>query len=176
MPIVLPSQVEVHIEGSRVTVKGPRGELTRDFSPEMTIQLGDGRITVSRPSDRPQHRSLHGLSRSLLANMVTGVSDGFTKMLELQGVGYRAQMQGPKLILQVGYSKPVEVDPPEGITLVVEGTNRVLVQGINRELVGQMAANIRKVRPPEPYKGKGIRYQGEKVRRKAGKAGKAGKR
>jgi len=176
MPIVLPSQVEVHIEGSRVTVKGPRGELTRDFSPEMTIQLGDGRITVSRPSDRPQHRSLHGLSRSLLANMVTGVSDGFTKMLELQGVGYRAQMKGPKLILQVGYSKPVEVDPPEGITLVVEGTNRVLVQGINRELVGQMAANIRKVRPPEPYKGKGIRYQGEKVRRKAGKAGKAGKR
>jgi large subunit ribosomal protein L6 len=176
MPIVVPSQVEVRIEGSRVTVKGPRGELTRDFSPEMTIQLGDGRITVSRPSDRPQHRSLHGLSRSLLANMVTGVSDGFTKMLELQGVGYRAQMQGPKLILQVGYSKPVEVEPPEGITLVVEGTNRVLVQGINRELVGQMAANIREVRPPEPYKGKGIRYQGEKVRRKAGKAGKAGKR
>jgi len=176
MPIVVPSKVEVRIEGTRVTVKGPRGELSRDFSPEMAIQLGDGQITVSRPSDRPQHRSLHGLSRSLLANMVTGVSEGFTKVLELQGVGYRAQMQGPKLILQVGYSKPVEVDPPEGITLAVEGANRVLVQGINRELVGQMAANIREVRPPEPYKGKGIRYQGETVRRKAGKAGKAGKR
>ena len=176
MPIVLPAQVEVRIEGTRVTVKGPRGELSRDFSPDMTIRLDDGQITVSRPSDRPQHRSLHGLTRSLLANMVTGVSGGFVKVLELQGVGYRAQMQGPKLVLQVGYSRPVEVEPPEGITLTVEGTNRVLVQGINRELVGQMAANIRKVRPPEPYKGKGIRYQGEKVRRKAGKAGKAGKR
>jgi large subunit ribosomal protein L6 len=176
MPIVLPPRVEVRIEGSRVTVAGPRGELSRDFSPDMAISLGDGRVTVSRPSDRPQHRSLHGLTRSLLANMVTGVSDGFTKVLELQGVGYRAQMQGPKLVLQVGYSKPVEVEPPEGITFVVEGTNRVLVQGINRELVGQVAADVRFVRPPEPYKGKGIRYQGERVRRKAGKAGKAGKR
>jgi len=176
MPVVLPPRVEVRIEGSKVTVTGPRGELSRDFSPDMAISLGDGRITVSRPSDRPLHRSLHGLTRSLLANMVTGVTDGFTKVLELQGVGYRAQMQGPKLVLQVGYSKPVDVEPPEGITLVVEGTNRVLVQGINRELVGQMAANIRAVRPPEPYKGKGIRYQGERVRRKAGKAGKAGKR
>jgi large subunit ribosomal protein L6 len=142
----------------------------------MANSLGDGQVTVSRPSDRPQHRSLHGLTRSLLANMVTGVTDGFAKVLELQGVGYRAQMQGPKLVLQVGYSKPVDVEPPEGITLAVEGTNRVLVQGINRELVGQVAANIRAVRPPEPYKGKGIRYQGERVRRKAGKAGKAGKR
>jgi len=176
MPIVLPPRVEVRIEGSRVTVAGPRGELSRDFSPDMAISLGDGQVTVSRPSDRPQHRSLHGLTRSLLANMVTGVSDGFTKVLELQGVGYRAQMQGPKLVLQVGYSKPVEVEPPEGITFVVEGTNRVLVQGINRELVGQVAADVRFVRPPEPYKGKGIRYQGERVRRKAGKAGKAGKR
>jgi large subunit ribosomal protein L6 len=176
MPITLPPRVEVSVEGSRVTVKGPRGELSREFSPDMAIRLGDGELTVSRPSDRPQHRSLHGLTRSLLANMVTGVSDGFTKLLELQGVGYRAQMQGPKLVLQVGYSKPVEVDPPEGIAFVVEGTNRVLVQGINRELVGQVAADIRAVRPPEPYKGKGIRYQGERVRRKAGKAGKAGKR
>jgi large subunit ribosomal protein L6 len=176
MPIALPSKVEVRIEGTRVTVKGPRGELSRDFSPEMAIHLGDGQITVSRPSDRPQHRSLHGLSRSLLANMVTGVSEGFTKVLELQGVGYRVQMQGPKLVLQVGYSRPVEVEPPEGITFAVEGTNRVLVQGISRELVGQVAADIRDVRPPEPYKGKGIRYQGERVRRKAGKAGKAGKR
>ena len=176
MPIVLPPKVEVRIEGSRVTVTGPRGELNRDFSPDMAISLGKGRVTVERPSDRPQHRSLHGLTRSLLANMVTGVSDGFTKVLELQGVGYRAQMQGPKLVLQVGYSKPVEVEPPEGIVFVVEGTNRVLVQGINRELVGQVAADVRFVRPPEPYKGKGIRYQGEHVRRKAGKAGKAGKR
>jgi large subunit ribosomal protein L6 len=176
MPIALPPRVEVSVDGSRVTVKGPRGELSREFSPDMAIRLGDGELTVSRPSDRPQHRSLHGLTRSLLANMVTGVSDGFTKLLELQGVGYRAQMQGPKLVLQVGYSKPVEVDPPEGIAFVVEGTNRVLVQGINRELVGQVAADIRAVRPPEPYKGKGIRYQGERVRRKAGKAGKAGKR
>ena len=176
MPVVLPPRVEVRIEGSRVTVTGPRGELIRDFSPAMAIHMGDGQVTVSRPSDRPQHRSLHGLTRSLLANMVTGVSDGFTKVLELQGVGYRAQMQGVKLVLQVGYSKPVEVEPPEGITLAVEGTNRVLIQGINRELVGQVAANIRAVRPPEPYKGKGIRYQGERVRRKAGKAGKAGKR
>ena len=176
MPIVLPPRVEVRIEGSRVTVAGPRGELSRDFSPDMAISLGDGQVTVARPSDRPQHRSLHGLTRSLLANMVTGVSDGFTKVLELQGVGYRAQMQGPKLVLQVGYSKPVEVEPPDGITFVVEGTNRVLVQGINRELVGQVAADVRFVRPPEPYKGKGIRYQGERVRRKAGKAGKAGKR
>ena len=176
MPIALPPRVEVRIEGSRVTVAGPRGELTRDFSPDMAISLDAGQVTVSRPSDRPQHRSLHGLTRSLLANMVTGVSDGFTKVLELQGVGYRAQMQGPKLVLQVGYSKPVEVEPPEGIAFVVEGTNRVLVQGINRELVGQVAADIRFVRPPEPYKGKGIRYQGERVRRKAGKAGKAGKR
>lgn len=176
MPVVLPPRVEVRIEGSRVTVTGPRGELSRSFSPEMAIQLGDGQVTVGRPSDRPVHRSLHGLTRSLLANMVTGVSEGFTKVLELQGVGYRAQMQGPKLFLQVGYSRPVEVEPPEGITLAVEGTNRVLVQGINRELVGQTAADIRAVRPPEPYKGKGIRYQGERVRRKAGKAGKAGKR
>jgi len=176
MPIVLPPRVEVNVEGSRVTVKGPRGELSREFSPDMAIRLSDGEVTVSRPSDRPLHRSLHGLTRSLLANMVTGVSDGFTKLLELQGVGYRAQMQGPKLVLQVGYSKPVEVEPPEGIAFVVEGTSRVLVQGINRELVGQVAADIRAVRPPEPYKGKGIRYQGERVRRKAGKAGKAGKR
>ena len=176
MPIVLPPRVEVRIEGSRVTVAGPRGELSRDFSPDMAISLDEGQVTVSRPSDRPQHRSLHGLTRSLLANMVTGVSDGFTKVLELQGVGYRAQMQGPKLVLQVGYSKPVEVEPPEGISFTVEGTNRVLVQGINRELVGQVAADVRFVRPPEPYKGKGIRYQGERVRRKAGKAGKAGKR
>jgi large subunit ribosomal protein L6 len=172
-PIVVPSAVKVSIEGDRVTVSGPKGELSRQFHPDMGIRLDDGQILVSRPSDRPEHRSLHGLTRSLLANMVTGVSEGFSKVLELHGVGYRAQMQGEKLVLQVGYSRPVEVAPPPGITLAVEGTSRVVVQGISRELVGQVAADIRVVRPPDPYKGKGIRYQGERVRHKSGKAGKA---
>jgi large subunit ribosomal protein L6 len=168
--------VKVNIEGARVTVTGPKGELSRQFHPDIGIRLDDGQLLVSRPSDRPQHRSLHGLTRSLLANMVTGVTEGFSKALELHGVGYRAQMQGQKLVLQVGYSRPVEITPPPGIILVVEGTNRVVVQGISRELVGQVAADIRAVRPPDPYKGKGIRYQGERVRHKAGKAGKAAKR
>jgi len=164
--------VKVQIEGDRVIVTGPKGELSRQFHPDIGIRLDDGELVVSRPSDRPEHRSLHGLTRSLLANMVTGVSEGFTKMLELHGVGYRAQMQGQKLVLQVGYSQPEEITPPPEITLAVEGTSRVMVQGINRELVGQVAADIRAVRPPDPYKGKGIRYQGERVRHKAGKAGK----
>jgi large subunit ribosomal protein L6 len=172
-PIVVPSAVKVEIKGARVTVTGPKGELSREFHPDIGIRLDDGQILVTRSSDRPQQRSLHGLTRSLLANMVTGVSEGFSKMLELHGVGYRVQMQGQKLVLQVGYSRPVEVTPPAGITLTVEGTSRVTVHGISRELVGQVAADIRAVRPPDPYKGKGIRYQGERVRRKAGKAGKA---
>src|SRR4030067_906283 len=130
MPIVLPPTVEGQLGGSRVPVTGPRGELSRDFSPDMDINLGDGQVTVERPSDRPQHRSLHGLTRSLLANMVTGGSDGFAKVLELQGVGHRVQMQGAKLVLQVGYSKPVEVEPPEGITLAVEGTTQGVVTRI----------------------------------------------
>jgi large subunit ribosomal protein L6 len=163
----------VNIEGDRVTVTGPKGELSRQFHADISIRLDNGQLLVSRSSDRPEHRSLHGLARSLLANMVTGVSEGFTKVLELQGVGYRAQMQGQKLVLQVGYSHPVEITPPSGITLAAEGANRVTVQGTNRELVGQVAADIRAVRPPDPYKGKGIRYQGERVRHKAGKAGKA---
>jgi large subunit ribosomal protein L6 len=163
----------VRIEGARVVVKGPKGELTREFHSEMVIRQEDGQLVVTRPSDRPKHRSLHGLSRTLLANMVTGVSEGFTRVLEMQGVGYRAQMQGEKLVLQVGYSQPVEVVAPSGITLVVEGNNRVLVQGMSKEQVGQVAADIRAVRPPEPHKGKGIRYLGEKVRRKAGKGGRA---
>lgn len=175
-PITVPPAVKVQIEGARVTVTGPKGELSRQFHPDIGIRLDDGQLLVSRPSDRPQHRSLHGLTRSLLANMVTGVSEGFTKALELHGVGYRAQMQGQKLVLQVGYSHPVEIAPPPGIILTVEGNNRVVVQGISRELVGQVAANIRAVRSPDPYKGKGIRYQGERVRHKAGKAGKAVKR
>jgi large subunit ribosomal protein L6 len=172
-PIVVPSAVKVSIEGDRVTVTGPKGELSRQFHSDVSIRLDNTQLLVSRPSDRPEHRSLHGLARSLLANMVTGVSEGFTKVLELQGVGYRAQMQGQKLVLQVGYSHPVEITPPPGITLAAEGANRVTVQGINKELVGQVAADIRAVRPPDPYKGKGIRYQGERVRHKAGKAGKA---
>jgi large subunit ribosomal protein L6 len=171
-PIVIPSAVKVKIEGDRVTVSGPKGELSRQFHRDIDIRLDDGQLLVSRPSDRPEHRSLHGLTRSLLANMVTGVSEGFSKMLELHGVGYRVQMQGQKLVLQVGYSQPVEITPPPEITLAVEGTSRVMVQGISRELVGQVAADIRAVRPPDPYKGKGIRYQGERVRHKAGKAGK----
>jgi large subunit ribosomal protein L6 len=172
-PIEVPSGVSVNIEGARVTITGPKGELSREFHPDIAIRLDDGQLLVSRPTDRPEHRSLHGLTRSLLANMVTGVSKGFAKMLELHGVGYRAQMQGQNLVLQVGYSRPVEVTPPVGITLTVEGTSRVMVQGISRELVGQVAADIRAVRPPDPYKGKGIRYEGERVRHKAGKAGKA---
>ncbi len=173
MPIAIPSGVEVRIEGAKVTVKGPKGELSRDLEPEMKLNLSDGVLTVDRPSDKPRHRSAHGLTRTLIQNMVSGVTEGFAKTLELQGVGYRAQMQGPNLVLAVGYSKPVEVPPPPGIEFEVEGTTRVTVKGISKEGVGQAAADVRKVRPPEPYKGKGIRYVGEYVRRKAGKAGKA---
>ena len=171
-PIVIPSAVKVKIEGDRVTVSGPKGELSRQFHRDMDIRLDDGQLLVSRPSDRPEHRSLHGLTRSLLANMVTGVTEGFSKMLELHGVGYRVQLQGQKLVLQVGYSRPVEITPPPEISVTVVGTSRVMVEGISRELVGQVAADIRAVRPPDPYKGKGIRYQGERIRHKAGKAGK----
>jgi large subunit ribosomal protein L6 len=173
VPITIPSGIEVKIEGSRVTVKGPKGQLSRDLIPDMKLNLSDGVLTVARPGDHPRHRAAHGLTRTLIQNMVTGVSEGFAKTLELQGVGYRAQMQGANLVLAVGYSKPVEVPPPPGIEFEVEGTSRVIVRGINKEDVGQTAADVRKVRPPEPYKGKGIRYLGEYVRRKAGKAGKA---
>ncbi len=173
MPIAIPQGVEVRIEGTRVVVRGPKGELSRDIVPEMRLEREDGRLLVRRPSDQPRHRALHGLTRSLIANMVTGVSEGFTKTLELQGVGYRAQMQGANLVLAVGYSHPVRISPPPGIEFEVEGTSRILVKGVSNELVGQVAADIRKVRPPEPYKGKGIRYLNEYVRRKAGKAGKA---
>ncbi len=172
MPIPVPSGVQVDINGDEVSVKGPRGELKRRIPTEIRIHQEDGRLLVTRSSDQPRHRALHGLIRSLLANMVTGVDQGFTKTLEIQGTGYRAQKQGDKVVIQVGYSHPVEVDPPAEINFEVEGTSRILVQGIDRELVGQVAANIREIRPPEPYKGKGIRYLGEYVRRKAGKAGK----
>lgn len=173
MPITVPSGVDVQIQGARITVKGPKGELSRDLDPKMKLNLSDGILTVQRPSDNPRHRAMHGLTRTLVQNMVTGVSEGFAKELELQGVGYRAQMQGTNLVLAVGFSRPVEVTAPPGITFEVEGTAKVIVRGISKEDVGRTAADVRKVRPPEPYKGKGIRYAGEYVRRKAGKAGRA---
>ena len=173
MPIPVPQGVEVRIDRNHVSVKGPKGELSRDLNPEMRIEQTDGQVIVYRPSDQPRHRAMHGLTRTLVANMVTGVTAGFSKTLELQGVGYRAQMQGHDLVLAVGYSHPVRVPPPPGIDFEVEGTSKIIVKGVNREHVGQAAADVRKIRPPEPYKGKGIRYAGEYVRRKAGKAGKA---
>jgi large subunit ribosomal protein L6 len=175
LPIPLAKNVQVEIDGGTVNVKGPKGELSRDFPAGISFALDDGKVTVSRPDDEKESRALHGLSRSLLANMITGVADGFTKTLELQGVGYRVTQAGEKVTLAVGFSHPVEVAPPPGIQLEVEGNTKLHVRGIDKELVGQVAANIRKVRKPEPYKGKGIRYLGERVRRKAGKAGKAGK-
>jgi large subunit ribosomal protein L6 len=171
MPIPVPSSVKIDIDGVTVSVTGPKGTLTREIRPEVRLHLEDGRLLVTRPSDQPRDRAMHGLTRALLANMVTGVDAGFRKTLELVGVGYRAQMQGTKLTLALGFSHPVELDPPPGITFLVEGP-RVHVEGIDKEQVGQVAADIRKLRPPEPYLGKGVRYQGEFVRRKAGKSGK----
>jgi large subunit ribosomal protein L6 len=174
MPIPIPDGVEVTLIGSHVTVSGPLGTLERDVHPEMTVVHGDGALRVERPSDAPRHRALHGLTRSLVANMVTGVTSGFTKTLEISGVGYRAQLQGETLVLALGFSHPVEITPPPGIQFTVETPTRLAVSGPDRELVGQVAADIRARRKPEPYKGKGIRYAGEQIRRKAGKAGKVG--
>ena len=176
MPIPLPKGVEISIKGSEVTVKGPQGELSRPFDPAMSIAVDDDNITVSRPSDDRIHRSLHGLTRSLVANMVEGVSKGFKKELEIVGVGYRAQKVEDGVVLQVGYSHPVEFQPPPGVSIEVVGTNRVSVQGINKEIVGDVAAKIRAIRPPDSYKGKGIRYAGERIRLKPGKSGKIGTR
>jgi len=173
MPIAVPSGVSVRIEEDRVTVSGPRGELQRRFSPDMQVTLSGDTLTVSRPSDDRIHRSLHGLTRTLLANMVQGVTGGFEKTLEIVGVGYRARKDGDNVVINVGYSHPVVVTPLPGTTLSVEGNNRVKVSGIDREVVGEMAARIRAIRPPDSYKGKGIRYSGEQVRLKPGKAGKA---
>jgi large subunit ribosomal protein L6 len=174
-PIPVPPNVQVTIHGSDVTVKGPRGELTRTFHRDMSVRLEDNQLIVIRPTEHRLHRSLHGLSRALLANMVHGVTEGFQKELEINGVGYRAQLEGEKLVLSVGYSHPVEILPPPGITISVEkGYRNITVEGVDKELVGRVAAQIRAVRKPEPYKGKGIRYVGEYVRRKAGKAGKIG--
>ena len=175
-PVTVPPGVEITIEGDRVSVKGPKGELSRSLPKDMAVSLKDGVLTVSRPTDSRTHRSLHGLTRSLIANMVEGVSQGFRRNLELHGVGYRVQKTGDRLAVQVGYSKPVELVPPAGVTLISDAPNQIAVVGIDKELVGEMAARIRALRPPDAYLGKGIRYAGERVRRKAGKAGKLGRR
>ena len=171
-PITVPSGVDVKVDGPQVTVKGPKGELSRRLPERITISLEDGVLKAARSDESRESRALHGLTRALLANMVTGVSEGYRKNLEIQGVGYRAALKGRDLELQVGFSHPVTIPAPEGITFEVPEPTRISVSGIDKELVGQVAADVRKVRPPEPYKGKGIRYVGEYVRRKAGKAGK----
>jgi large subunit ribosomal protein L6 len=168
-PIPVPEAVTVEVGPGRVSVKGPKGELAQSLSPDMTVEKDDGAIVVKRPTDRGEHRALHGLTRSLIANMVEGVTDGFEKRLEIQGVGYRAQLKGKKLELALGYSHPVAVEPPEGIEFEVPQPTEIIVRGIDKQLVGQVAADIRKRRPPEPYKGKGIRYRDEHVMRKVGK-------
>ncbi|RME50128.1 MAG: 50S ribosomal protein L6 [Caldilineae bacterium] len=172
-PIPIPGGVSVSINKNQVTVKGPKGELSRTFSPDITIKVEDNQIVVTRPTDQRHHRALHGLTRALLNNMVIGVSQGFSRELVIEGVGYRAVMDGSNLVLNVGYSHPVVFEPVPGISFEVEKGGRGLaVKGIDKEIVGEFAARIRRTRPPEPYKGKGIRYKGEYIRRKAGKAGK----
>lgn len=180
-PIPVPPKVQVNWnDGNLVTVKGPKGELSYQIDPELSLKLEDGTLNVSRPSDSKEHKAKHGLYRTLVNNMVVGVTNGYTKQLEIHGVGYRAAKVGENLVIQVGYSHPVEVQPPQGISLTVDGVDpatkatKVSVSGIDKQLVGEVAANIRRIRKPEPYKGKGIRYAGEAIRRKAGKAGKVG--
>lgn len=173
-PIAIPSGVNVAVaENNFITIKGPKGELSYSAPPALTVEVEDGSLLVSRPDDARENRSLHGLSRTLISNMVIGVTDGFRKNLEIQGVGYRAAMEGKALVLNVGFSHPVRFTPPDGISYALEGQNKISVLGIDKQAVGEEAARIRRARPPEPYKGKGIRYEGEVVRRKAGKAGKA---
>ena len=170
-PISVPDKVNINIQDNTVTVKGPKGELTQTFRPEMDISLEDGDVVVRRPSDQREHKSLHGLTRSLISNMVVGVSDGYKKELVLQGTGYRAQVRGRNLVLNVGYSHEVVIDAPENVTFTVDKPGKNLtVEGIDKQVVGELAAQIRRVRPPEPYKGKGIRYADEVVHRKAGKS------
>jgi large subunit ribosomal protein L6 len=171
-PVAIPAGVDVTISGREVTVKGPRGTLSMEVAAPIEVAQADGAITVTRPNDEGEIRALHGLSRSLIANMVTGVTDGFRKTLEIVGVGYRVQAKGQDLEFSLGYSHPVPVTAPEGITLRVESPTRFVVEGIDKQQVGEVAANIRKLRKPDPYKGKGVRYQGEQIRRKVGKAGK----
>ncbi|MBP1933040.1 50S ribosomal protein L6 [Ammoniphilus resinae] len=171
-PVTIPAGVTVTVDDNFVTVKGPKGQLSRQFSKDLTINVAEGELTVERPSDNKVHRALHGTTRSVVANMVEGVTNGYAKTLEMVGVGYRAAKSGNKLTLSVGKSHPVEILPEEGIEFEVPAPTQIVVKGINKERVGQMAAEIRSVRLPEPYKGKGIRYQGERVRRKEGKTGK----
>ncbi len=174
LPITVPSGVDVTIDGRNVTVTGPKGSLSRALHPDMTLSREDGTLVVTRPTEQKTHKQLHGLTRTLVNNMVVGVTDGYRKGLEITGVGYRAALNGRKLTLNLGYSHPIEIDPPEGITFEVENPTRLAVVGIDKELVGQIAAKVRQMRKPEPYKGKGVRYSGEYIRRKAGKAGKIG--
>jgi len=168
-PINVPESVTIDVAPGRVAVKGPKGELSQSLSTDMKVEQSDGVLTVARPTDRGEHRALHGLTRSLIANMVEGVTDGFEKRLEIQGVGYRAQLKGKNLELALGYSHPVSIEAPEGIDFEVPQPTEIIIRGIDKQLVGQVAADIRKRRPPEPYKGKGIRYRGEHVMRKVGK-------
>lgn len=176
LPVVVPNGVQVNVQGSNVHVKGPKGELQRSFSPQIEIAVEDGHVVVKRKSDDASERALHGTTRAVIANMIHGVSSGFETQLQVEGVGYRAEMQGKDLALFVGYSHPVKVVPPTGISFDVDQKTRIIkVMGYDREVVGQTAAEIRGVRPPEPYHGKGIRYAGERIRRKAGKAGKGAK-
>ena len=171
-PVEIPEGVEIKLNGTKVTVKGPKGELSRELHPDMKVKIEDNVLTVERPTDHKDHRALHGTTRSLIGNMVEGVSKGFEKSLEIIGVGYRAQKQGNKLVINAGYSHPVEIDPIDGIEIDVPKNTQLTVKGIDKELVGAIAANIRAIRPPEPYKGKGIRYTDEYVRRKEGKTAK----
>lgn len=171
-PIAIPSGVEVKQEGDRVTVKGPKGTLQQALRPEVSLEFKENQVQVNRKDDSKPARSLHGLSRTLVANMVEGVTNGFARTLDIVGIGYKARVDGKKIVMNMGYSHPVEFEPPAGISFEVEKETRITVRGIDKELVGNMAAKIRAVRPPEPYKGKGIMYTGEKVRRKAGKSGK----
>lgn len=174
MPVVIPSGVQVNVDGSNVSVKGPKGEMKRAFSPLIGIAMDNGQLVITRNSERPAERALHGTTRAVLANMIHGVSAGFERVLEIEGVGYRAEMNGNNLVLHMGYSHPVTMEPPEGITFDVDPkTRQVFVRGFDKEQVGQVAVNVRNVRPPEPYHGKGLHYLGERIRRKAGKSGKA---
>ena len=172
LPIPVPSGVDVTIDGRQVTVKGPKGTLSRALHPDMTVSREDGTIVVTRPTEQKTHKQLHGLTRTLVNNMVVGVTDGYRKGLEITGVGYRAALSGKKLQLNLGYSHQIEIDPPSGISFELENPTRLAVVGIDKELVGQIAAKVRATRKPEPYKGKGVRYSGEHIRRKVGKAGK----
>ena len=174
LPIAVPATVDVTIDGRRLTVKGPKGTLTRELHPDMAVSREDGSIVVTRPTEQKNHKQLHGLTRTLVNNMVVGVTDGYRKGLEITGVGYRAVKTGEKLTLSLGYSHQIDIEPPSGISFEVESPTRLAVVGIDKELVGQIAAKVRSTRKPEPYKGKGVRYAGEKIRRKAGKAGKIG--